>query len=224
MKYSIVALALLCNFSYSANMFTPPSITPSNTALFTNKSFSGTTDFKLGTNQHIQMQLDGGLATVTGVNDAGALNNLQFDAGSEIDFAISGNQGMIYTNSGLQTAIMRFNTSLKLGPLIVYSTIAPTVSGMGTGASVTNYNGTSAFIVNVGTGGTANSGTIMFTGVSPSPTGWVCNVNNLTTATSVTKMTAYNSTTVTINNYALSTGIATAWAASSILAISCNAF
>lgn len=98
--------------------------------------------------------------------------------------------------------------------------VAPTISsGFGTGASVTHSSGTSSFSVNVGTGGVASSGVISM----PAATnGWACSVSEVTTpATDNTFQTGSSTATVTVTNYARTTGIAAAWTASDILQMSC---
>lgn len=102
------------------------------------------------------------------------------------------------------------------------SATAPTISsGFGTGAAITANNGTIAFRVNVGTGGTASSGVV---GLPASAVGWNCYATDLTTQSSsvfLTKQTASTTTTATFTNYNTA-GTATAWVANDILSISCQ--
>lgn len=104
------------------------------------------------------------------------------------------------------------------------STTAPSIqSGFGTSPSVTNNNGTAAFTVNVGTGGTATSGVITMPAAAH---GWACQVNDITTTSStvfVTKETANTTTSVTVGNFTTA-GVAGAWAASDILYFICSGF
>ena len=106
---------------------------------------------------------------------------------------------------------------------LLWSSTAPTISsGFGTGASVSLNNGTAAFRVNVGTGGTASSGVV---GLPAAANGWNCFATDITTqSTSVfmTKQTGSTTTTATFTNYNTA-GAATAWVASDILAINCSA-
>ena len=109
---------------------------------------------------------------------------------------------------------------------LLYSNAAPTISsGFGTTPSIAANNGTAAFTVNVGTGGTATSGVI---GLPTATTGWICSVNNLTAAAAHvaynTRQTASSTTSATLENQTTSTGAAVAWAASSILNCSCFAY
>lgn len=104
----------------------------------------------------------------------------------------------------------------------------PTISsGFGTSPSVVSgANGPGAFLVNVGTGGTASSGVIATT--SAATNGWVCSVTNRTAvaanrADQRTVQTATTTTTVTVQNQTISTGAALAWTASDVLALNCFA-
>lgn len=111
--------------------------------------------------------------------------------------------------------------SLTIQGSVLGVTSAPTIaSGFGTGPTVVASNGTFAFEVNVGTGGTASAGVI---GLPAATTGWVCNCQDITTpSTNVTRMTANGTTSCTVTNSAFGTGLATAWSASDKLW--CTAF
>jgi len=101
--------------------------------------------------------------------------------------------------------------------------VAPTISsGFGTSPSVVaGSNSPAAFVVNVGTGGTATSGVV---GLTPAATtGWACHAVDLTTHTTAvaqTVQTASSTTTATFTQYS-DVMVATAWAASDKLSISC---
>jgi len=101
---------------------------------------------------------------------------------------------------------------------------APTVlSGFGTSPTVAG-NGTAGFTVNVGTGGTASSGVLTISSTA-APTGWACNaVDQTNAATANTVATPLSTTTITLTNYSRTTGIATAWAASDVITVSCNGY
>jgi hypothetical protein len=103
-----------------------------------------------------------------------------------------------------------------------FFTTAPTISsGFGTSPSVVANNGTLAFTINVGTGGTASSGVITLPGAS---TGWVCFFSDQTTpGANLTKQTANTTTSVSVTNYNTS-GTATAWSANDVLIAHCDAF
>jgi len=116
-----------------------------------------------------------------------------------------------------------FAQGFKLANLAASNT-APTIgSGFGTSPSIVASNGTVAFQINVGTGGTASSGVITM----PTATnGWSCSANDVTTqSTSVflTKQIASTTSSVTITNYNIS-GVATAWVASDKINLMCMAF
>jgi hypothetical protein len=104
------------------------------------------------------------------------------------------------------------------------SMTAPTISsGFGSSPSITASNGTGAFRVNVGTGGSASSGVI---GLPAATTGWNCHVEDLTTESATvfrTKQTASSTTTATVGNFD-NTGAAAAWTASDILAVACFSY
>ena len=101
---------------------------------------------------------------------------------------------------------------------------APTISsGFGTSPSVVASNGTAAFTINVGTGGTASSGVI---GLPAATTGWAVSCDNTSTNTATvfkTKQTAFTTTTATIGNYDAA-GVAAAWVASNVLVCHAAAF
>lgn len=110
---------------------------------------------------------------------------------------------------------------------VVFSDTAPTISsGFGTSPSIVASNGATAFEVNVGTGGTATNGVIAMPTAS---TGWSCSVTDLTaaaagTADAITAQTTGGTTTVTVKQRTVSTGVALAWAASDKLKLICAAY
>jgi hypothetical protein len=108
------------------------------------------------------------------------------------------------------------------GHLLISDT-APTISaGFGTGASIIGNNGTAAFAINVGTGGTASSGTI---GLPTSAGGWVCTCEDQTTTSATVNRCKQTNGTVSsavIGNFN-TTPAAAAWVASDILQVSCFA-
>lgn len=111
-------------------------------------------------------------------------------------------------------------------PVIGFSSLSIS-SGFGTSPSITAPNGTAAFTVNVGTGGTATTGVINMG--QNATTGWNCSVTNKTAAAGnraavLTVQTASTVNSVTVQNQTLSTGAATAWVASDILAFTCMGY
>lgn len=117
-------------------------------------------------------------------------------------------------------------TNLNLGSAnLTFSGTAPTISsGFGTGPSVTGT--ATSFRVDVGTGGTASQGVI---GMPTAATGWNCHFEDITQSNANdadlrTMQIASSTTTVTVENQAVSTGMATAWTASDILSAVCAAY
>jgi hypothetical protein len=94
------------------------------------------------------------------------------------------------------------------GKLLISDTV-PTVTGFGTSPAISKTNGSFAFQINVGTGGTASSGNIIL----PSATnGWHCIINDtVNTANMITRQTGTTTTYVQVANYLVSTGALTAW-------------
>ncbi len=146
---------------------------------------------------------------------------------------ITGNGGGASTNYAIDsssTATSRFIGKLNVTSTasyagnILYSTTAPTVaSGFGSGASIPANNGTAAFTVNVGTGGSASSGVIT---MPIATTGWICQVtpNGAPQAAAVTYSAPTSTTSITLTNYTLTTGIALAWTASTVLDVHCTGY
>ena len=122
--------------------------------------------------------------------------------------------------AGLSAASFLVNAS---GTPFIRST-APTISsGFGTSPSIVASNGTAAFTINVGTGGSASTGVI---GLPAATTGWcvTCQNTSANTATVfITKQTAFTTTTATIGNYDAA-GAAAAWTASNVLVCKAMAF
>ena len=111
----------------------------------------------------------------------------------------------------------------QLSGVVTFSGTAPTIaSGFGTTPSIAASNGTAAFTVNVGTGGTADTGVITLPAAT---TGWALSCINLTnSAIAVTAQTASTTTSATIANYSRTTGLLTAWTASDIISITAVAY
>mgnify|MGYP001607028441 CR=1 FL=1 len=107
---------------------------------------------------------------------------------------------------------------------VAIASTAPTISsGFGTTPSVSANNGTIAFRINVGTGGSATNGVI---GLPTATTGWNCFCADVTTQSAtvhVCQVIASTTTTATIANFNTA-GAQAAWVASDILAVSCFGF
>jgi hypothetical protein len=127
-----------------------------------------------------------------------------------------------------------FNVSqFLINGILVDSLAAPTLSGFGTtpcigrsssGTTCTGTPTTQAFVINVGTGGTASTGTIIF----PTNTGggWSVHCDDVTTkSTSVsqTQQTSFNTNGVGLTQYS-DVHVATAWVASDILVCQARGF
>lgn len=147
-------------------------------------------------------------------NSAGA--KLEY-TGSSIRAAT--NTVLVSGSAGLDVTA---GTPFTIGQRVVFSGATPTISsGFGTSPSVTAGYAT-AFRVNVGTGGTANSGVIAL-GITAT-NGWNCTCADLTTQSATVflcKQTASSTTTATIGNFNTA-GAAAAWVDSDILAVTCT--
>ncbi len=137
--------------------------------------------------------------------------------------APSGSNSVMTLNGGL-----RFNAGVNPATAVLAdSPTAPTIaSGFGTSPSIVANNGTIAFVVNVGTGGTASAGVIT---LPTATTGWICHVENITAvaanrADQRTVQTASSTTSITVQNQTVSTGAALAWTASDKLVIIARAY
>lgn len=132
----------------------------------------------------------------------------------------------IFLAGGAFASTIAASSSIVLGAsqVLTMSATAPTISsGFGTNPSIVANNGTAAFTINVGTGGTANSGVI---GLPAATTGWAVQCMNTSTNTAtvfLTKQTATTTTTATIGNYDAA-GAAAAWVASNVLVCSAIAY
>ena len=107
---------------------------------------------------------------------------------------------------------------------LILSQTAPTISsGFGSSPSIPNANGTVAFTVKVGSGGSATTGTI---GMPAAAHGWVVDCSDITTPASfVTSQSgAGNTTSVPVANYSRTTGLAIAWTAGDVLACTASPY
>jgi hypothetical protein len=129
------------------------------------------------------------------------------------------------TYAPLEASTFNAATGYNLAGVRFATATAPTISaGFGTSPSVPNSNGTVAFTVNVGTGGTASSGTV---GLPAATTGWVCSAFDFTSPTTgggyYVKQTGGTTTTAILTGFNTA-GVATAWTASDVLRVSCFAY
>jgi hypothetical protein len=89
----------------------------------------------------------------------------------------------------------------------------PGIAGFGTSPSIANNNGPYSFTVNVGTGGTATTGTI---GFYAAPNGWTVMCSDFTTPTIGAREFSTTTTTAVIKGYGSGGGVM-AWASGDLL-------
>jgi hypothetical protein len=104
----------------------------------------------------------------------------------------------------------------------LFSSTVPTLTGFCTTPSVTANNGNAAFAINVGTACAASTGTITL----PAATnGWICDAHDVTTpASNIVEMTGGTTTTVVLQNYVRTTGVAGNFTSSDIIRVKCAAY
>lgn len=112
--------------------------------------------------------------------------------------------------------------SFSLGTALLVSATAPTISsGFGSSPSITAGNA-AAFTINVGTGASASSGVV---GMPTASTAWNCYATDLSSVdTNNTIMSSHTSSSITLKNYARTTGLNTAWGSGDVIAVSCLAY
>lgn len=139
---------------------------------------------------------------------------------------ITSGANVIFTTTAVGPSVAATTGGYFLGSGIrlMVSATTPTISsGFGTSPSIASGIGTGAFTINVGTGGSAQTGVIGFTAAT---TGWRVNCDDVTTKSAtvyLTKQTAVSTTTATIGLYDAA-GAAAAWAASDILVCDATAY
>lgn len=186
-------------------------------SLTANQSFTGTNTFTqtINVQNAVAMQLIAGNYlsfdvgnVITLRNASGVLEIGGFAAPSADNASDLGNSTHRFRNVYIGTGIYMGAGNLA------FSGTAPTISGFGgTGASVSNNNGSVAFEINVGTVAPGNTGTINF----PTATvGWVCRCYNKTTTSSVNEIIVTSDTvsTCVIAQQVIATGSAANFAAS----------
>ncbi len=166
--------------------------------------------------------------TALGVNGHGAIDLVNFleDGTSQFKVNSTGTATVATAVSAptvTGTSTVQFGSAFKNSnnTHILMSATAPTIaSGFGTSPSVVANNGTAAFTINVGTGGTASSGVVTMPAAT---TGWACVVApNAAPQAGAEMFSAPTSTTsITITNYTASTAVALAWPASAVLQVTC---
>ncbi len=156
-------------------------------------------------------------------------NNLAFGTGFGTNDTVLCRQAANVFELSTSASTCNNSASLQASNYYVASTLlisgtAPTISsGFGTSPSVVNNNGTAAFTINVGTGGTATSGVI---GLPTASHGWHVDCTDITNSNAtvfVTKQTATTTTTATVGNFT-NGGNAGAWTASDVLSCSAQGY
>lgn len=117
-------------------------------------------------------------------------------------------------------------SQVRMGQTILISSVAPVLSSAcGTSPAFTA-NGTAAFRVVIGTGGTDTTCVVTLPTAS---TGWACNMQAITAAGAnradrAIRQTAFTTTTATFQYQVVSTGAATAFTAADVIVGNCLAF
>jgi hypothetical protein len=136
----------------------------------------------------------------------------------------------VWTSTGNFTSIGNLSASGGVNAATTYSVnakmlasaTAPTATTFCTTPSIPANNGTAAFTVGVGTSCATSVGTITLPAAA---TGWVAVCQNVTNpATNVVAQTGGSTTTVTVTNYARTTGIASNWTDSDVLRCLAHAY
>ena len=158
---------------------------------------------------------------------SGAQRLIDAQVGSVSQFSVT-NGGVVQAAGSItaNTDLIAANRYILASKALINVTAPTIASGFGSSPSVPANNGTAAFTVNVGTGGTASAGVITMPAAA---TGWNCAVENRTgvaanRANQRTVQTATTTTSVTVQNQTISTGAALAWTASDVLALTCMGY
>ena len=131
----------------------------------------------------------------------------------------AGNQSCTFIAANLEYGAGLVNVNAGA---FVFQITAPTIaSGFGSGASIATNNGTASFSVNVGTGGAASSGVITMPAAAH---GYSCSVtpSGAPQAAAITYAAPTSTTSITLTNYTLTTGVALAWTASLVFELNCT--
>lgn len=146
--------------------------------------------------------------------DNNANTVLNAATGRELDLSINNTNIFQVTANGL---------GFVSNHLLLGKTAPVIASGFGGTPSIPANNGTAAFTVNVGTGGAASSGVITMPAAT---TGWACTASptGAPQAAAVTYSAPTSTTSITLTNYTLTTGIALAWTASTVLSVMCMGY
>lgn len=113
------------------------------------------------------------------------------------------------------------STSYRLGAAsgsLMISSTAPTIgSACGTSPSVSGNNGTAAFTITIGSGGTDQTCVIAMPAAA---TGWAADATDITSnSTRVISQTASSTTSITLQSYSRTTGLGAAFGAADVIAV-----
>ena len=160
-------------------------------------------------------QIVGTAVTNTAGSEEGSFAFQTYIAGTNTTVATFGASGISSTLSVKGGAGFILTNRLS-------SSTAPTATTFCTSPSIPNNNGTAAFTINVGTACGTSTGTITLPAAT---TGWVCHFVNVTApAANIPSQTGGTTTTVTLTNYARTTGLAANWTDGNIIRAMCTAY
>jgi len=167
---------------------------------------------------------------------------LGYDNTNQVGYILSLTPGTIWNELTLDGSIINFDAAglpaasvssttfnsvnaYSLNGKILFSSTAPTIwSGFGTSPSVTFNNGTAAFSVNVGTGGTASAGTINMNVAAPNYWSCAVTIDNGDLATGMqTILGSMGNQILTFKNVTISTGAVTPWTTNDVFFVNCVA-
>lgn len=115
------------------------------------------------------------------------------------------------------------NTNALTATSLVGNSTAPAIaSGFCTSPSISANNGTFAFTVTIGSACAGSTGTLTMPAAT---TGWVCDAHNTTTpASNIVEQSGGSTTTVVLQNYVRTTGVAGNFTASDVIRVKCSAY
>lgn len=142
----------------------------------------------------------------------------------------SGGQGFdicgSYTNHGSNTINVCSGGGYYIGDSVIAQAAAPTIaSGFGTSPSIVHNAGTAFFEINVGAGASSSAGVITI----PAPHGNLesCRVNydaaNASSFVEQTLVTTRSGSSITLTNFPVGGGTATAWPSGDVIDVQCGA-
>lgn len=149
---------------------------------------------------------------------------IQNSGGVGVGTATDPGIGAILANTSVKaTTTVTAVTGYLINTKVAWSATAPTVSsGFCTSPSISNNNGTAAFTITIGSACAASTGVLTMPTAS---VGWACHFNDVTTPASNTPyQTASTTGSVSVTNYARTTGLASNWTASEVITAECTAY